>query len=231
MITPWWNHPEYVRGWVEALERGPLRDGDRALIVDNGSAVPPRVKHPKVLTMRLDGNYGFSPACNLGFRWARQQVPDGMVVFLNNDVRAAGKGWLDSIREHVVDGTLVGAELRETKDPIDGHHHPYLDGWCVAGTVRDFVRLDRGLGPWDQEYREPAYWADNDLSFRALMLGMQIRQVPVPLVHLVNGTARALRVEQVASENRERFVGVVREAVGARRTDGEATGAGGAGVG
>src|SRR5207253_8391938 len=108
---------------------------------------------------------GFGRACNAGLRMARTDA----VLFLNNDVIAKARGWLEPIRNALEPGVLVGAEL--CSDPhgaVDGVSMPYLDGWCLAGMTEDLLEL----GGFDETFQPPAYFEDNDLCLRARMAGM-----------------------------------------------------------
>lgn len=215
IVTPWWDAHELLPTYCDALNRGPVRHGDLVLVVDNGS-VPPleqtltETTTPIQLIMREQRNRGFSRACNRGYRAA---IGQDAVLFLNNDVRALADGWLDTIRAELAPGRLVGAELRS--DPhtlIDGRHLPYLDGWCIAALRDTWDRVAVSDGaPWDEEYEEPSYWGDNDVSARARAAGLALAAVPVPLEHRSNYSSRRMRVDGVSARNHERFLARVRD--------------------
>lgn len=215
IVTPWWDAHELLPTYTETLQAGPVRRGDLVLVVDNGS-VPPLEQTlaesttPIHLIMREQRNRGFSRACNRGYR---ATTGNDAVLFLNNDVRALADGWLDAIRAELAPGRIVGAELRA--DPhtvVDGRHLPYLDGWCLAALRETWDRLAVSDGaPWDEEYEEPAYWGDNDLSARARAAGLALAAVPVALEHRSNYSSRRMRVDEVSARNRERFLHRVRE--------------------
>lgn len=127
------------------------------------------------------------------------------MVFLNNDIQATAADWLRPLRAALEPGVLVGANLRhEPHGAVDGQPLPYLDGWCLAGMRDDLL----DLGGWDEEYMEPSYYGDNDLSLRARAAGMTLREARVTLRHKQNGTAGAATDPQVAAvtaANRGRF--------------------------
>lgn len=209
IVTPWHNHPEFADDYFAALRRG-MRDGDRALIVDNGSN--PRLSrvfadHYRggVADVRLDGNLGFSKASNYGAKVAATEA----VLMLNNDVWASSDTWLDDIRAALEPGVLVGAMLR--RDPhadVDGQPMPYLDGWCLAAALEDWAEL----GGFDETLAEPAYYSDNLLCLEARAAGMTLREVHVGLVHKLNGTAKHdPRVAHASAVNRARYVARARE--------------------
>jgi GT2 family glycosyltransferase len=108
---------------------------------------------------------------------------------------------------------LVGADIRHDQHgDVDGVPLPYIDGWCLAGMRDDLLEL----GGFDEGYTEPAYFGDNDLSLRARLTGMTLRQATVPLEHLTNRTAGPSSdpaVAEVTRVNHERFVRFARHAL------------------
>ncbi len=175
VVTPWLEHLEFFADYQHALNTGPMPD--ELLIVDNGS--DPALEFADI---RLPENQGFSHPCNLGLRAASSDV----VVFLNNDIAASDQGWLARLVDAVEPGVLVGPRLRQDEHAqVDGQRIPYLDGWCLAGMREDLLEL----GGFDETLREPAYYADNILCFKARSQGFSLREVRVGLAHKVNGTA------------------------------------------
>lgn len=200
IVTPWLNHRELERDYWLAVRQV---DAD-VLVVDNGS-VPPLPNG-----WRLPENAGFARACNEGLRLARTDA----VLFLNNDIAATEQGdWLAPIRAALEPGVLVGADLRSAPHgDVDGETLPYLDGWCLAGMTADL----RDLGGFDEAFAEPSYYGDNDLSFRARLAGMTLREAPVTLMHKRNVTAGPgsdPRVAAVSEMNYRRFADSVRAAL------------------
>lgn len=197
IVTPWKDHREFERDYFAAV----LREDAELLIVDDGSDPPlPNGLH-------LEG-VGFARACNTGLAAASTDA----VLFLNNDIIARSQGWLEPIREALDQGVLVGAELRnDIHTHVDGELFPYLDGWCIAGMTEDL----RELEGFDETFDEPSYYGDNDLSLRARMAGMTLREARVPLTHIRNGTLTPSDPDVRAStaRNRERFVLRAREAM------------------
>jgi GT2 family glycosyltransferase len=133
-------------------------------------------------------------------------------LFLNNDIIARSRGWLETIREAVEPSVLIGAQLRD--DPhsrVDGVSMPYLDGWCIAGMREDLLEI----GGFDEDFEPPAYFEDNDLCLRARMAGMTLREVRTPLHHIRNGTLKPTdpAVIRAGSMNQQRFVARAREAL------------------
>lgn len=201
VVTPWLNAHELIPGYLEAIQTA---DPDEVRVIDNGSDPPLAPLLPGCQVFRMDGNLGFSAACNLGLKLTRCEA----VVFLNNDIKPTGGNWLQPFRELLRPGLLVGAALvRSPHGAVDGRGVPYLDGWCIGGMKSDLMRL----GGFDEGFEEPAYYSDNDLSVRARAAGMRLVQAPVGLRHLGNYTTRRLRVDGVSARNYERYAARVRE--------------------
>lgn len=208
IVTPWWNHHELLPTYQQALYRGGLRTGDEVIVVDNGSVPPIHLAladtvSPITAILRNDKNRGFSRACNRGYRAATADA----VLFLNNDIRATADGWLDRIRAALKPGHLAGAALVDAPHTmVDGHTIPYLDGWCVAGLADDWARIEVAGGVWNEEFAEPAYWGDNELSLRARAAGIALDEIPgLGLDHIGNYSSRKLAVDGVSAANRARY--------------------------
>ncbi len=137
------------------------------------------------------------------------------VLFLNNDVVASDGNWMKAIQDVLEPGVLVGADLRfNGNGDVDGMALPYLDGWCLAGMREDLLEL----GGWDENYQEPSYFGDNDLCFRARLLGMTLREAKVGLIHKTNATAGPAAtpsVRQASEANRVRYQQLVRSSLAA----------------
>ncbi len=191
VVTPWFQHRELQRDYWAALRT----EDCEVLIIDNGS------EPPLPNAWRLDHNSGFSHASNVGLELAQTDA----VLFLNNDVFATKPGWLEPIREALEPGVLVGPVIRF--DSL-----PYLDGWCLAGMREDLLEI----GGWDESYQEPSYFGDNDLSFRARLAGMTLREIPTDICHLASQTSSDLDIslrDPLMAANYARFAAVVREAL------------------
>ncbi len=199
VVTPWMNHRELEREYWAALRT----EDCEVLIIDNGSTPP----LPNAI--RLPHNSGFSHASNVGLRLARTDA----VLFLNNDIFATKPGWLEPIRAALEPGVLVGPVIRD--DPhgnVEGQPMPYLDGWCMAGMTADLMEL----GGFDEFYWEPSYFSDNDLSFRARLAGMTLREARTNVCHLASQTSGGEHgpgVKPAYEANMRRFREIVRQAL------------------
>lgn len=199
VVTPWQNHRELERDYWAAIRT----EDCEVIVVDNGS------DPPLPNAVRLDYNSGFSHASNVGLNLARTDA----VLFLNNDVFADKPGWLEPIRQALEPGVLVGPVIRfDQHGAVDGHQMPYLDGWCLAGMREDLLEL----GGFDEDYQEPAYFSDNDLSFRARLAGMTLRECRTSIGHLASKTSGGWDgpgVKSAFDANQQRFQQVVRAAL------------------
>lgn len=198
VVTPWLNHPELADDYVGAVVPE-LRQGDDVVIVDNGGApeLPFRSARPQ-------RNLGFSAGSNLGMSLAETDA----VLFINNDIAATGRGWLNRIRSALEPGVLVGPVRYDTHADVDGQRFPYIDGWCLAGMRHDLVAL--GGFP---DLEEPAYYSDNILCLNARLAGMTLRDVRVPLVHKESVTSEPQRnpeTRRVTVANRAVYVKQIR---------------------
>jgi GT2 family glycosyltransferase len=171
-VVPWLAHRDLERDFWAAMRVADVE----VLVIDNGS------EPPLPNAYRLDENVGFSRACNIGLELAQTDA----VLFLNNDIVATERDWIEPIRAALEPGVLVGASLRRhPHGDVDGIPMPYLDGWCVAGMTDDL----RDLGGFCEDLEEPAYFSDNLLCLEARAAGMVLREARVGLRHLENRTA------------------------------------------
>ena len=204
IVTAWKDHPELASDYLKAVSFRGRRD--ELIVVDDASDPP-----IPFATSRFDENQGFTAAWNEGLRQAKGEA----VLFLNNDVIAHSPDWLEPIRELLEPGVFVGGQLRfDPHGAVDGQPMPYLDGWCFAGMTDDL----RALGGWDESFDEPAYYGDNDLSFRARLAGITLKEARVPLEHLRNrtiGVPNDPHIRAVTLKNKARFEQRVREELGA----------------
>lgn len=199
VVTPWQNHPELADEYWKAIHvAGQHVD---VIVVDNGSDPP----LPNAI--RLDYNSGFSHASNLGLQLARTDA----VLFLNNDIFATQEGWLLPILDALEPGVLVSPVIRyDEHGMVDGMPLPYADGWCLAGMRADLLEL----GGFDEDYQEPSYFGDNDLSFRARLNGMVLREAPTGIAHLASKTSGGVEgpgVKAAYQANYRRFASMVRD--------------------
>ena len=133
------------------------------------------------------------------------------MLFLNNDIFATDREWLEKIRRELEPGVLVGAKMRfDPHGDVLGERLPYLDGWCLAGMRDDLLEL----GGFDETYQEPAYFSDNDLCFRARLEGMTLREVRCGIHHKGGQTSQADGwILPATAANRVKFENMVKAAL------------------
>lgn len=200
IVTPWLNHLELADDYFEAV-LPEMEEGDELLVVDNNSAPPLAFAH-----LRLEENRGYCGGTNAGLRYATTEA----VLLLNNDIKHVRRGWLDTLRDALEPGVLVGQLRHDRHAGVDGRALPYIDGWCLAGMREDLL----ALGGFDETLAEPAYYSDNMLCLEARAAGMTLRDVSVGLHHKENVTAGPYvepRVRQATLANRDRYRARARE--------------------
>lgn len=199
IVTPWFNMRSLERDYWAAVRT----EDCEVIVVDNAS------EPPLPNAWRLGWNSGFSHASNVGLQIAQSDA----VLFLNNDVVALKPGWLEPIRAALEPGVLVGPVIRDDlHGRVDDMPMPYLDGWCLAGMRDDLLEL----GGFDESYEEPSYFSDNDLSFRARLAGMTLRECRTSIAHLASRTSGGGEnpvTRAVFDRNAIRFAETVREAL------------------
>lgn len=192
IVTPWLNHPELVDDYFSAISIS-SRETPELIIVDDGSDEP-----LSFAEIRFEENRGFCAANNAGLERATGDV----VVFMNNDVAPLRVGWLDELLAELRPMTLVGPRIRnDLHGQVAGIRFPYLDGWLMVANTDEILRL----GGWDERYDKagPAYYSDNDLSLRARLAGITLREVRnVGIRHKVSQTtggpsAETLRIARI----------------------------------
>ena len=200
IITPWHNHPELIPAYEQAVK------GAQVVIVDNGSDEETQTALIEMCDrlqttsyVRDMENSGYAKANNSGMYFA----DDGIVIFLNNDIRAFGD-WLPLL-EHLKPGALYSPSAGMRL--VDGIPVMYLEGWCLIGHKADFERI----GGWKDDW-EGYYWEDNELCWRASRAGLALKTIDLPLVHLSNYTSSRTPGAYDRSEaNRAEFERIVRE--------------------
>jgi len=200
IVTPWKNGREFARDYFQAVNAA-----DAAHIVVDDHSDPPL---PNALNP--GERFGFSGCSNVGFEAARTDA----VLFLNNDIVAHARDWIEPIRDMLEPGVFVGAQLRyDPHGMVDGQPMPYIDGWCLAGMTDDLETL----GAWDETFDEPSYYGDNDLSFRARLAGITLKEARVPIIHLRDTKPPVIpsqHIQEVTLKNKARFEARVRDALG-----------------
>jgi GT2 family glycosyltransferase/glycosyltransferase involved in cell wall biosynthesis len=207
-VIPNWNGREllarYLPSVVTALAGNPANE---VIVVDNGStddsAAYVRAHFPQVKLVALDRNLGFGGGSNAGFREAK----NGIVVLLNNDMRAEGD-FLDPLLEGFADPAVFAVSCQIFfKDPDKIREETGLtQGWWRDGALRVRHRADPAvtglfpcfyggggscafdrrkflsLGGFDELYA-PFYLEDTDLGYMAWKRGWKVLYQARSVVH------------------------------------------------
>ncbi len=207
VIIPNWNGLDLLADCLTSLSQQIVKNFE-VIIVDNGSS-DGSIKYieenfPKFKIIKLDKNYGFAKAVNIGFKKSNAEF----VVVLNNDTKTR-KDWLQNLikaaeghkqvfavcskllnfyNPTLIDG--VGVTINEVgqakslgfqkKDGKEFSEERYVFG--VTGGAALFRRdLFLKLGGFDEKYF--MYFEDLDLSWRAQLLGYKSIYCPSAVVY------------------------------------------------
>jgi GT2 family glycosyltransferase len=215
VVIPNWNGAHFLPECLSSLAAQTVSAD--VVVVDgassDGSAALVRERFPEVTVVELPVNRGFAAAVNAGISCALGRGSE-YVALLNNDAVAA-PDWLAQLvacaREHPETGTVASKLLRDDRERIDSTGDFYSSwGWAYP---RGRDELDRGqydevrevfcgsggaslyratmlreVGPFDEAYF--AYYEDQDLGFRAQLMGWKARYEPTAVAyHRMMGTS------------------------------------------
>ncbi len=226
-ITCWSGSTAHlVDGYMQVTQ------GGMRIIVNNNSDVKTREKlkeaeNSTTVIITLEQNIGFASGNNQGFAYVKEHCDENDVVcFINSDVVAPSNfnRRRQGFRDNGVDLTnSLDMLCRSSSIPalygsnfgyqhIHGSFIPYLEGWCIAGAYKTWCLLmDNTWLPWNRHYQMP-YWEDNDLSLRALTMGVFLVHADLPVIHLGGQTAGPVTHHTLSyEENRARYLQFVQE--------------------
>lgn len=196
-----------------------LPNDHEIIIFDNNSADDtinlldlPKDQLPKNFQyIRSDVNLGFSGGSNKSYN-----IADGeYILFLNNDIRVKNNYmyWTELLMNAAEDGSLVGPNgglldndlnfIRETNKIEDGIF--YMSGWCLCAKKEVFKKLiiNDYPGPFTEEFK--TYFEDTDMSLRAKQLNINMKVIPVPLIHLGRMTSKQVGLSGLYLSAKEKF--------------------------
>lgn len=210
VVIPNWNGAHFLADCLSSLAA--QSQPATVIVVDNGStdgsAELVRSRFPEVTLVELSRNRGFAGAVNAGIRCA---LPDKVeyVALLNNDA-VAEPGWLERLiataDAHPEAGIVASKLLLEDgvyidstgdfysswgwayprgRDEVDSGQYDGPDArevFCGSGGASLFraAMLD-DVGLFDEDYF--AYLEDQDLGFRAQLMGWKARYEPGAVAH------------------------------------------------
>ncbi len=220
VVIPNWNGAHFLAECLQSLLEQSLQtdivvvdgastDGSQALVV-NG--------FPTVTLLSLPGNRGFAAAVNAGIEHALSRGTE-FIALLNNDA-VADRQWLANLvgaaQRHPEAGTVTSKFLRYDREHIDSTGDFYSSwGWayprgrdeidhgqfdipklqevfCGSGGASLYrASMLKDVGLFDERYF--AYLEDQDLGFRAQLLGWKARYEPAAIAyHHMMGTSATL---------------------------------------
>lgn len=221
VVIPSWNGAHFLGECLRSAisQTHPAR----VIVVDNGSsdgtAELVRTDFPDATLVSLPANQGFAGAVNAGIARALADGAD-YIALLNNDA-VAEADWLERLvacaEQHPEAGIVTSKLLLEDRVHIDSTGDFYSSwGWayprgrdevdrgqydgpelrevfCGSGGASLFrARMLEEVGPFDEDYF--AYLEDQDLGFRAQLLGWRARYEPqARAYHRMMGTSATLR--------------------------------------
>lgn len=216
IIIPVHNNSNFTKSCIQDLLR--LPDDHEVIVVNNASsdgtsemlvAAQKRMGDgPQLKVIEASENLGFGKANNLGY----EQSQGDNILFLNNDIRVKDdhEDWTDELIQQCEQGHLVSANggllnadfrfIRETNSVVDNKFF-YLSGWCMAGSRKVFDKLimEPSKGPWNEKFF--AYYEDDDLSWRAQELGINLKVVSVPVIHFGRMTSKKLGLGEIFEQS------------------------------
>lgn len=212
VIIPNYNGMKYIKGCLDSLASQSMDDFD-IILVDNastdGSVEYVENEYSNVLVKKLDQNYGFCHAVNVGIAMTKTEY----LILLNNDTVAQCdfvKELYEAIEKHD-DTFAVAAKMLQLNDPdkIDAAGDLYCAlGWAFS------LGKDKGKDRYNKEsvvfsacagaaiYRKAifdqvgyfdelhfSYLEDVDVCYRARIMGYKNRYTPKAIVyHAGSGT-------------------------------------------
>ncbi len=179
----------------------------------------------KLVYIGCPKNLGFGRGNNKGYKHAAGEY----IIFLNNDIRVRGRheDWPTIMLEWAKKGFLVGTEgalLNKDFDfvkegtGLEQSKYWYVSGWCLCGSRENFDKLimnhyshdetdeimeGKAWGPWNEKFF--AYFEDGDLTWRARDMGMEFKEVDVPIHHFGRMTGKNLNISYLYKRSKRVF--------------------------
>ncbi len=220
VVIPSWNGVAFLPECLESVLR---QSHPAEIVVvdgasDDGSQTLVRERFPTVTLLCLSANRGFAAAVNRGIEHALARGSD-YVALLNNDA-VADEHWLRNLiaaaDAHPTAGTVTPKLLRYDREHIDSTGDFYSSwGWayprgrdevdhgqydtadlhevfCGSGGASLYrATMLHDVGLFDEDYF--AYLEDQDLGFRAQLMGWTARYEPTAVAyHHMMGTSSTM---------------------------------------
>ncbi len=170
-------------------------------------------------------NFGFGKANNKAYRRASGKY----VIFLNNDIRVQDRheDWPTIMLDWAQKGFIVGTQgglldkdfnfIKEGSG-LEQSDRWYVSGWCLCGSKENFDKLimnhyshddtdeimeGKAWGPWNEKFF--AYFEDGDLTWRARDMGIEFKEVNVPVHHFGRMTGKNLNISFLYKRSKRVF--------------------------
>lgn len=193
---------------------------EMARLIDNRSK-----DNAQLVYITCPRNLGYGRANNKGYKHSHGEY----VLFLNNDIRVENRheDWPSIMLEWARKGYLVGTQgglldknfnfLKEGFG-LPQSKYWYISGWCLCGSRENFDKLilnhyshdqtdeiceGKAWGPWNEKFF--AYFEDGDLTWRARKLGIEFKEVHVPVHHFGRMTGKKLGLSYMYKKSRRTF--------------------------
>jgi GT2 family glycosyltransferase len=211
LIIPNWNGEQHLRECLDSVKEQTLQPR-QTILVDNGSTdgslTLVATEYAWVTVLGLPTNVGFARAVNQGIRASTcayiallnndtQLDPDWLATLVDTlrdhpELGMAGSKTLNFYQRNIIDGagdalTRGGSPFtRGMGEPDDGRYNrrEYVFGVCAGAALYRRVVFDR-IGLFDEDF--VSYYEDQDLAFRAQMMGFRSMYVPEAICYHKRG--------------------------------------------
>ena len=207
IIIPNLNGEKFLKDCINSIINQEIDEKFEIIIVDNGSKDKSediiKKGYPEINFIKLDKNYGFAKAVNIGIKNSNGEY----IVLLNNDI-VLDKNFLKNLKKGLDDNPEVDfcasrilmindknliygagdiyknngtAELRGYGKPKNLYEKSeFVFGACAAASIYRRELFEK-IGLFDEDFF--AYYEDVDLDWRAQLFGFKCLYVPEAIVY------------------------------------------------
>jgi len=207
ITIPVFNKSHFTKSCLQDLSH--LKDHE-IIVVDNNSSdnTESIVKEFNVKYIKLDNNYGFGKAVNIGFENSNSDI----LITLNNDIRvnANKENWTDKLIEFADKG-FVGPTVGyldskfnfiKESSKIESYPYIYMSGWCICSSRKNWESIKEKTF-FDERFF--AYFEDTDLGFRIKEKNINFIIQDVPVFHFGKQTSKQLNTYKLYLESKQKF--------------------------